>query len=56
MDKKVGVFEVAVSSPYPFWTTIKRDRCEIYGIHHDDLDDLIYALNKAKEHIKKEQS
>lgn len=55
-NKTVGRFHVSTSSAFPCWTEIKTDRedCKLYGVHHDELDDLIYALKKAKESVKGE--
>ena len=45
----VGKFKVTVSDPAPIWITIECTGTEIRHMCHDDIDDLIYALQKAKK-------
>lgn len=56
-EKIVGRFKIKTSEGFPFWTEIKTERedCQLFGIHHDEIDDLIYGLQKAKEAIEDKQ-
>lgn len=58
MDYKKDVGKFLVESQtggIPHWTRIVYEkRGIISGIHHDDIPDLIYALQRLLEHIKEE--
>lgn len=55
-DKTVGEFNVQVSEPYPYWIKIVHEYSDGYAkFEHEQLDDLIYALERARDHIKQDR-
>lgn len=55
-DKVVGEFQVQVSEPYPYWISITHQYSEEpTKFEHAQLDDLIYALERARDHIKQDR-
>lgn len=53
--KKIGEYEITVSSPSPMWTTISRGHQKIGGINEEDLEDLYYVLRQALSRVKARQ-
>lgn len=43
----VGRFELRVSAPYPAWVEIRIDEEKVGSIHHKELRDLAYAVDRA---------
>lgn len=49
----VNKFEVEFyDDGYPMWTSIKYDGKEVLRIHHNEIQDLEYAMNRTR-HIAK---
>jgi hypothetical protein len=46
---KAGGFEIEVTGPYPAWCDIKYGDQRISTIHHKELSDLRYAVEKAMQ-------
>jgi len=46
---KAGDFEIEVTGPYPAWCEIKYMGERICSIHHKELSDLRYAVEKAMQ-------
>jgi hypothetical protein len=42
-----GEFRIEVGGPYPCWVRIVYCQQEIHGIHHGELKDLQFALDRA---------
>lgn len=50
MHKKIGKFLIHVSDPSPIWIRLEMEgRRGTWALGLDDVDDLIYGLQKAKE-------
>lgn len=47
MAQRVGSFEVEVSGPHPCWVSIRYEGTQLPPIHHRELKDLAYALERA---------
>lgn len=45
---KAGAFEVSVYEPYPCWVKITRNGKDIAQLHHKELADLQFVLERAK--------
>ena len=44
-----GDFQIVVSEPYPAWCAIIYMGTEVCRIHHSELSDLRYAVEKAMQ-------
>jgi hypothetical protein len=44
-----GEFEIEVMGPYPVWCEIRYGDQRISTIHHQELSDLRYAVEKAMQ-------
>jgi hypothetical protein len=49
---KAGEFEIRVSGPYPAWCEIRYNGERLASIHHKELRDLRYAVDKAMREAK----
>lgn len=54
---KCGDFEVYVADPYPQWVSVRRSidaagNTKEIRFHHNELDDLIYLLEKAARYAR----
>jgi len=50
---QVGKFTMTTwNSGYPVWSTLSYEDTDIRGIHHKDLADLKYAVERAMKHAR----
>lgn len=48
-----GRFQIRMGGPYPVWAEIVVDGKSVaHGIHHRELQDLEYAIHKAKKEAR----
>ena len=50
MNKQIGIFEIKISAPYPYWCDIITDRGNI-RFSHENLPDLEHAVNEIKRSV-----
>ena len=54
MKIQIGKFMIEVSdSGFPVWTKLSYENVTLHGIHHHDLRDLEYAIQRARLQAKR---
>ena len=52
-EARAGDFQIVVDDPYPAWCEIRYGDQRISTIHHKELSDLRYAVEKAMQIAQK---
>lgn len=51
-DIIAGRFELLVSGPHPCWVEITYEGKRLASIHHSEIADLRYALDRARQEAR----